>query len=292
MMLTEARAAPGQTVAAQRAKAMPLGLLGLKVGMTQVFDNEGKMAPVTVLRVGPCRVLQVKTKGDKKNGSDNTGKTGDGYEAVQLGFEDKLRRKAIRAERGHVSASLGSNRREKLINAGITPPPKADCEPQRYIREFRLEKAADVQVGALLRAEDVLKGIHAVDVIGKSKGRGMTGVMKRHNFKGLRTSHGVKKGSRQRGSIASNASNRGSGRPKKGIRMAGHYGNERVTSRNLRVVKIDAENNLVLVEGAVPGPNGGLISILPTTKTKTTHGKVKVAAPVSKAKAALAAKKK
>jgi len=107
-----------------------------------------------------------------------------------------------------------------------------------------------------------------VDVIGKSKGRGTTGVMKRHNFKGLRTSHGVKKGSRQRGSIASNASNRGSGRPKKGIRMAGRYGNSRVTARNLTIVRIDAANNLVLVRGAVPGPNGGLIMIRPTRKKK------------------------
>jgi large subunit ribosomal protein L3 len=270
---------------------MPLGLLGLKVGMTQVYDDEGKMCPVTVLRVGPCRVLQVKTKGDKRDGADPNGK-GDGYEAVQIGFEDKPRRKAIRAERGHVSSSLASNRRERLVGAGVTPPPKADCEPQRYIREFRLDKADDYKVGALLRAEDVFKGIHAVDVIGKSKGRGTAGVMKRHNFKGLRASHGVKKGSRQRGSISSNASNRGSGRPKKGIRMAGRYGNAQVTSRNLRVVRIDAENNLVLVGGAVPGPNGGLISILPTTKKKTTHGKPKVAAPASKAKAAAAAKKK
>jgi large subunit ribosomal protein L3 len=260
--------------------------------MTQVYDDQGKIAPVTVLQVGPCRVLQVKTRGQKENGSDRANVDGDGYEAIQLGFLDKPRRKAIRAERGHVTSELASRRRTALINAGVTPPPKAECEPQRYIREFRLEAPTDIKVGTLLRAEDVFKGIHAVDVRAKSKGRGTAGVMKRHNFKGLRTSHGVKKGSRQRGSIASNASNRGSGRPKKGIRMAGRYGATPVTARNLRVVRIDAENNLVLVEGAVPGPNGGLISIRPTTKKKTTHGKVKQAAPASKAKAAAAAKKK
>jgi large subunit ribosomal protein L3 len=249
---------------------MALGLLGLKVGMTQVYDAQGKIAPVTVLKVGPCPVLLIR---DQKR---------DGYDAVQLGFVDKPRRKACRAERGHVSANLESNRRKARIGAGITPPPKADCEPQRYIREYRLDKPAELQVGSLLRAGDVFKDVHAVDVTGKSKGRGTTGVMKRHNFKGLRTSHGVKKGSRQRGSISSNASNRGSGRPKKGIRMAGRYGNERVTVRNLRVVRIDADNNLVLVEGAVPGPNGGVISIRATNKKKSMHGKTPVAAETKK----------
>jgi len=103
-------------------------------------------------------------------------------------------------------------------------------------------------------------------VIGTTKGRGFTGVVKRHNFGGLRGSHGVKKGNRQHGSIASNASNRGSGRPKKGIRMAGQYGHERVTVRNLTVVRIDPENNLMLVKGAIPGPNGGLVMVRPTNK--------------------------
>jgi large subunit ribosomal protein L3 len=105
-------------------------------------------------------------------------------------------------------------------------------------------------------------------VIGTTKGRGYSGVMKRHNYKGLRMSHGVKKGSRQRGSSGSNASNRGSGRPKKGIRMAGHYGADRVTVRNLTVVKIDQQNNLLLVEGGIPGPNGGLVMVRPTNKIK------------------------
>ena len=144
----------------------------------------------------------------------------------------------------------------------------------------------------VLNAAEVFKNVKAVDVIGKSKGRGFTGVMKRHNFKGLRTSHGVKKGSRQRGSIASNASNRGSGRPKKGIRMAGQYGNTRVTARNLRLVKIDAENNLILVYGAVPGPNGGLISIRATNKKRSKHLREKQELAPSAAKKAAAAKKK
>ena len=135
-------------------------------------------------------------------------------------------------------------------------------------REFRLDKPSDYKVGTKLTAAEVFKDVKAVDVIGTSKGRGFTGVMKRHNFQGLRGSHGVKKGNRQRGSISSNASNRGSGRPKKGIRMAGQYGNERVTVRNLTVVRIDADNHLVLVRGAVPGPNGGLIYIRPTNKKK------------------------
>jgi large subunit ribosomal protein L3 len=244
---------------------MSLGLLGLKVGMTQIYDENGKIAPVTVLKVGPCPVLQVKTKGDKREGSEKAGK-GDGYEAVQLGFEDKARRKAIRAERGHVASDLSSRRKEQRIRSGITPPPKANCEPQRYIREFRLEKPAEVQVGAVLTAAELFKDVKRIDVTGTSKGRGTTGVVKRHNFGGLRASHGVKKGERQRGSIGSRASNRGDGRPKKGLRMAGRYGHERVTVRNLTIVRIDEENHLVVVRGAVPGPNGSLVMIRPTNK--------------------------
>ncbi len=235
---------------------MPLGMLGLKVGMTQIYDDAGKIAPVTVLRVGPCPVLQVRNPET------------DGYHAVQVGFEDKARRKATRAERGHVSADLVSKRRQKEQAAGHALPPKANCEPQRYIREFRLEQPADVAVGALLTAAEVFKDVPAVDVTGTSKGRGTTGVMKRHGFAGLPASHGVKKHHRAPGSIGSHASNRGSGRPKRGKRMAGRYGNSRVTIRNLTVVRIDADNHLVLVRGAVPGPNNGLVMIRPTNKKK------------------------
>jgi len=244
---------------------MALGLLGRKVGMTQVYEENGHIAPVTVLQVGPCPVLQVKKKGEKRTGSERVGQ-GDGYDAVQLGFVDKERRKAIRAERGHVAADLVSKRRTRRTASGVTPPPKANCEPQRYIREFRLEAPATVEVGAVLTAAEVFKDIKHVDVTGTSKGRGTTGVIKRHNFGGLRASHGVKKGERQRGSIGSHASNRGDGRPKKGLRMAGRYGAERVTIRNLEIVRVDAENHLILVRGAVPGPNGGLILIRPTNK--------------------------
>jgi large subunit ribosomal protein L3 len=233
---------------------MPLGLLGTKVGMTQVYDAAGKIAPVTIIELGPCPVLQVRTQ------------ERDGYDAVQLGFRDKKREKATRPERGHVSSALESKRRRVRTAAGVQLPPKPECEPQRYVREFRLEAPTDVKVGALLKAEEVFKDIPHVDVIGTTKGRGFTGVMKRHNFGGLRGSHGVKKGNRQHGSIASNASNRGSGRPKKGIRMAGQYGHERVTVRNLAVVRIDADNNLMLVKGAIPGPNGGLVLVRPTNK--------------------------
>jgi large subunit ribosomal protein L3 len=235
---------------------MALGLIGLKVGMTQVYDDKGRIAPVTVLQVGPCPVLQVR---DQER---------DGYDAVQLGFQDKPRRKAIRAERGHVSSQLESKRRRARRDAGIAIPPKADCEPQRYIREFRLEAPATHQTGAVLKAEDVLKDVAAVDVTGTTKGRGTAGVMKRHGFAGLPASHGVKKHHRSPGSVGSHASNRGSGRPKKGKKMAGRYGAEKVTIVNLRVVRIDAENNLVLVEGAVPGPNGGMITIRPTNRKK------------------------
>jgi len=256
---------------------MALGLLGRKVGMTQIYDHSGKIHPVTVLEVGPCPVLQIR---DAER---------DGYAAVQLGFLNKERRKATRPERGHVAADLESKRRAARTAAGEAIPPKANCEPQRFIRQFRVDQPGDIRVGAVLTIADVfpsspLKDENGnevkdkdgnvvpsyphVDVVGTSKGRGTTGVMKRHNFKGLRTSHGVKKGSRQRGSISSNASNRGSGRPKKGIRMAGRYGNSRVTSRNLTIVRVDAANNLVLVRGAVPGFNGGFIMIRPTRKKK------------------------
>jgi len=244
--------APG--AANQGVGTMPLGLLGTKVGMTQVYDDAGKIAPVTIIQLGPCPVLQVRTQ------------ERDGYDAVQLGFRDKKREKATRPERGHVSSALESKRRRVRAAAGVQLLPKPECEPQRYVREFRLESPAEITVGTLLKADEVFKDVPQVDVIGTTKGRGFTGVMKRHNFGGLRGSHGVKKGNRQHGSIASNASNRGSGRPKKGIRMAGQYGNERVTVRNLTVVRIDADNHLMLVKGAIPGPNGGLVLVRPTNK--------------------------
>jgi large subunit ribosomal protein L3 len=233
---------------------MAMGLLGRKVGMTQVYNDKGELASVTVLQVGPCPVLLVR---DQQR---------DGYDAVQLGYQDKPRRQATRPERGHVSAELESKRRRARAAAGIALPPKADTEPQRFIREFRLEAPTDTKVGTVLTVGQVFNSVAAVDVIGTSKGRGTAGPMKRHNFAGLPASHGVKKHHRAPGSVGSHASNRGSGRPKRGKRMAGRYGAERVTARNLRVVRVDGDHHLLLVWGAVPGPNGGLVQVRPTNK--------------------------
>ena len=237
---------------------MPIGILALKVGMTQVFDAKGNAEPVTVLQAGPCPVLQIRTK-EK-----------DGYDAVQVGFLDKSRKRATRAERGHVSGELSSKRRERIKQGGTsdTMTAKADCEPQKFIREFRLEGPATVAVGAKLTVGEVFKDGQKVDVIGTTKGRGYTGTMKRWNFAGLPASHGAKKNHRSVGSTSSLASNRGFGRPKKGKKMPGQYGAERVTTRNLEVVSIDAENNVILIRGSVPGHNNGLVVIRPSNKVK------------------------
>lgn len=234
---------------------MPLGLIGTKIGMTQVYDPEGQVIPVTVLQLGPCPVLQIRTQ------------ERDGYEAVQIGYGDKKRSRATRAERGHVSNSLESKRRQQLAKSGREIPKKADCEPQKVIREFRklAGESFNVEVGQKLTV-DLFKDIKAVDVIGTSKGRGTAGVMKRHGFQGMPASHGAKKVHRQAGSTGSLASNRGSGRPKKGLRRAGRYGAERVTIRNLGVVRIDPENHLLVVRGAVPGFNGSIVMVRPTNK--------------------------
>ena len=241
---------------------MPVGLLGRKVGMTRVYDGD-KMVPVTVIEAGPCTVLQVKTQ-DR-----------DGYEAVQLGFDDKLSKKdqdrdekdrrrsrASRAERGHVAA-LDSKRSKKRAAAGLEPTPKAGCEPKKLIREFRtegeehgLEVGGEVTVG-------VFEEITHVDVIGTSKGRGFAGVMKRHNFKGQRASHGVKRVHRHGGSIGMSAD---PARVLKGTRMAGQFGAKQRTVRHLKVQSLDAENNVIVVKGAIPGPNGGYVVIRPTNK--------------------------
>lgn len=233
---------------------MSQGILGRKIGMTQVYDETGKAAPVTVIQAGPCPILQVKTP-EK-----------DGYEAIQVGYQDKSRKRASRAERGHVSDSLESKRRKRLA-AGESLPPKANCEPQQFMREFRFAKAAELKVGDKITLSDLLKDIKRVDVIGTSKGRGFTGAMKRWNFQGLGASHGVKKVHRSVGGT-NLASNRGFGRPKKGKKMPGQYGAEQVTVRNLDIVNIDADNHILLVRGAVPGPNGGIVVVRPTNKIK------------------------
>ena len=227
---------------------MAIGLLGRKVGVTQIFEPTGEIIPVTVIEAGPCHVLQLRTQ------------QRDGYEAVQVGYLDKPRRLASRSQRGQV-AKLDSKRSRRRTSAGVELPAKPDCEPKRFVREFR-GSFAEIAVGQELKV-GVFDGVKAVDVTGTTKGRGTTGVMKRHNFAGQRATHGVKKVHRHGGSSGQNTS---PGRVLKGKRMGGRYGNERVTVRNLKLVRIDGENNLLLVHGAVPGPNGGYVIIRPTNK--------------------------
>jgi large subunit ribosomal protein L3 len=227
---------------------MAIGILGRKVGMTQIFDETGNVVPVTVIEAGPCHVLQVRTV-DR-----------DGYEAVQLGFRDKPRRLASRSQRGHV-AKLESKRSRTRSKAGVELLPKAGCEPQRFIREFR-GAIAGVEVGQTLDVNQFAE-VKRVDIIGTTKGRGTAGVMVRHNFQGQRASHGVKKVHRHAGSIGQSQF---PGHVPKGRRMAGQLGNTRSTMRNVKLVKIDAENNLLLVNGAVPGPNGGYVMVQEANK--------------------------
>lgn len=233
---------------------MPVALLGRKIGMTQVYDESGNIVPVTVVEAGPCPVLQIRTK------------ERDGYSAVQLGFDEKPRRLASRSERGHV-ANLSSKGAKLRAAAGVEAMPKAECEPPRYIREFRLPEGEEAAaVGAKLTVE-LFKEIKRVDVVGIIKGRGTAGVMKQHNFGGLPASHGVKRHHRAPGSVGAHGCDRGhSGKIKRGKRMAGRWGNERVTIRNLDLVRIDNESNLLLIKGAVPGPNGGYVMVRQTNK--------------------------
>ncbi len=209
---------------------MQVGLLGRKVGMTQIYQDDGTVVPVTVLECGPCTVLQVRTA------------ERDGYHALQLGFDDKKRKSANQAERGHSK--------------------KVDAEPKRYVREIRQEAAVEVAEGATLTV-GVFSAIKNVDVIGTSKGRGFSGVLKRHGFKGLRASHGVKRMHRHPGSSGPSAD---PAHTRKGIRKPGQFGNTRITVKNLKVVRVDEANNLLLIKGAVPGPNGGYLTIRQTNK--------------------------
>ncbi|QJW94865.1 large ribosomal subunit protein uL3 [Frigoriglobus tundricola] len=292
---------------------MSIGLIGYKLRMTQVFTAEGKAEPVTVLQLGPCPVLQIKFPTAQGETAGPARK--DGYAAVQLGFQDKKRKNATRPEQGHVAAGLKSKRKDARQKAGVVLPPKADCEPQKVIREFRLDQGTGfvvpasvkagpaeasfkverikvsgegatkkfdlytedmtVKVGDKLTIDNVFKDVLAVDVIGTTKGRGTAGVMKRHNFAGLPAAHGAKKVHRQAGSTASLASNRGTGRPKKGLRRAGRYGNERVTIRNLAIVKVDLENNLLLIRGGIPGFPGAVVMVRPTNKVGPGSPKAK-----------------
>jgi len=210
---------------------MRVGLLGRKVGMTQIYEADGTAVPVTVLECGPCTVLQIRTA------------ERDGYHAVQLGFADKKRKSATQAERGHAR--------------------KVDAEPKKFVRELRQDGPAEgVSEGQTLTVE-VFNDIPRVDVIGTSKGRGYSGVIKRHGFKGLRATHGVKRMHRHPGSSGPSAD---PARTRKGIRKPGHYGNARITVRNLKIVRVDPTNNLLLVRGAVPGHNNAFLMVRQTNK--------------------------
>lgn len=229
---------------------MPVGLIGTKVGMTRVFDEDGNPVPVTVIKAGPCRVLQVKTV------------ESDGYEAVQLGFGEKPRRLASRSERGHVAA-LSSKRQKARQQAGVEAVPKAECEPPRVSKEFRTDgEEHGLEVGQEINVS-LFAEVPFVDIIGKSKGRGTAGAMKRHNFAGQRASHGVNKVHRHVGSIGQSAD---PSRVLKGTKMPGQYGNATSTVRHLKVVKVDEENGLLLVKGGIPGADGSDVVIRHTNK--------------------------
>jgi large subunit ribosomal protein L3 len=219
---------------------MLAGILGRKIGMTQVFDDEGVLHPVTVVQAGPCFVLQVKTAET------------DGYNAVQVGFEEVKAHRAKRPQIGHAG--------------------KAGLRPMKFVREFRLpEPPTDVEVGREIQV-DAFEDVAYVDVIGTTKGRGFTGGMKRHGFKGQPASHGVERKHRSPGSIASHASDAGTGpKPKKGKRMAGHYGAVRRTSRKHKLVGIDRENRLLLIKGAIPGANGGYVVVRESKTAKAAR---------------------
>ena len=209
---------------------MTPALLGKKVGMTRVYDEAGTMVPVTIVKCGPCLVSQVKTSDGK-----------DGYNAVQLGYDEVKPRVSNQAQMGHAA--------------------KAGSAPMRFFREVRLKTASDKKVGESIDVK-IFDGISEVDVVGVSKGKGFQGVMKRHHFGGLCASHGTERKHRSPGSIASHATWRGqSGKPKKGLRMAGRMGGERVTCVGHKLVKVDAENGLLIIKGPLPGPIGGLLFI-------------------------------
>jgi large subunit ribosomal protein L3 len=229
---------------------MAIGILGRKVGMTQIYDEAGQVVPVTVIEAGPCDVLLVRTK-DR-----------DGYEAVQLGFADKPRRLANRSDRGQV-AKLDSKRSKKRSSAGIELVPKAGCEPKNFIREIK-GAAGELAVGGQVKIEAFAK-VASVDVTATSKGRGFTGAMRRHNFSGQRATHGVKKCHRALGGTGRSAF---PSRVVKGAGMPGQYGNAQSTTRNQKVVRVDAENNLILIRGSVPGPNGGYVILQATNMLK------------------------
>ncbi|WP_433687229.1 50S ribosomal protein L3 [Micromonospora carbonacea] len=211
------------------------GILGAKLGMTQVWDNN-KVVPVTVVQAGPCVVSQVRSA-EK-----------DGYSAVQLAYGTIDPRKAKKPLAGHYA--------------------KADVAPRRHIVELRTTDAADYSLGQEVTVEEFPVGV-AIDVTGKTKGKGYAGPMKRHGFHGLRASHGVERKHRSPGSIGACAT---PGRVFKGTRMAGRMGGVRYTVQNLTVQAVDTENNLLLVRGAIPGPKGALVLVRTAAKVKAKKG--------------------
>ena len=209
---------------------MKKGLIGKKIGMTQIFDEKGNVIPVTVVEAGPCVITQKKT-------IEN-----DGYEAVQVGFGDVKAQKVNKAMKGHFA--------------------KNDVAPKKVLKEFRLDNIADVNVGDILKA-DVFAAGDKVDVIGTSKGHGTAGSIKRWNFSRLRESHGTGPVARHAGSLGACST---PSRVYKGKKLAGHYGVDRTTVQNLTIAKVDVENNLIAVKGAIPGPKGGIVVIADAKK--------------------------
>jgi large subunit ribosomal protein L3 len=199
------------------------GILGRKIGMTQVFDEAGRAVPVTVVEAGPCRVAQVKTP------------EADGYTAIQLAFGAAKR--TTKPLAGHLA--------------------KAGIDGARYLVELRLDDLGEYSPGTEIKA-DVFEPGELVDVVGVTKGKGFAGSMKRHNFSGLSASHGTERKHRSPGSVGACAT---PARVFKGTKMAGHMGHRRVTTLNLKVIKADPERNLLLLMGAVPGPKGGLVMV-------------------------------
>lgn len=208
---------------------MQKGIIAKKVGMTQIFDENGKVIPVTVVEAGPCVVVQVKTVEN------------DGYAAVQLGYGDKKAARVNKPMKGHYD--------------------KANAGYKRTLKEFRLDDC-NLEAGSLVKADAFAVG-DIVDVSGTSKGKGFQGAIKRHNQHRLKETHGTGPVHRQAGSMGACSS---PSRIYKGKGMAGHMGAEKVTVQNLEIVKVDAENNLIAIKGAIPGPKGGIVTIVDSVK--------------------------
>jgi large subunit ribosomal protein L3 len=220
---------------------MTPALIGKKVGMTRVYDEKGTIVPVTVVLVEPNVITQIKTADGK-----------DGYFGVQIGGAECKAKFSTFPLIGHTA--------------------KAGASPRRHFAEIRMKEATDKKVGDVVGVS-IFDGIKYVDVIGTSKGKGTAGVMKRHHFGGQPASHGTERKHRSPGSLASRATWRGqSGKPKKGVRMAGHMGMDRVTTRNHPLVKVDAENNLLLIKGALPGPNGSTLFVRKSITARVREG--------------------